>query len=142
MKPAILLLTILICFSYGQAFAQQDSARRKMDSLHNVALDSQLVRIQRLSAERMADSVKKMQLETQVARLSSADNLKRLDLLKELDRIKSKDSLRAAQQKHHIDSLRKFVKGFPVIPFRDTLFYLYVRQGSFTAQERAEAVDG
>jgi len=34
------------------------------------------------------------------------------------------------------------VKGFAVAPFRDTLFYLFTRQGSFTAQERAAAIDG
>lgn len=50
------------------------------------------------------------------------------------------DSLHLARQRHQVDSLRLIVKGFPVVPFRDTLFYIYTRQGSFSAAERAEAV--
>jgi small-conductance mechanosensitive channel len=47
------------------------------------------------------------------------------------------DSLK---QKQKVDSLRNSTKGFPVTPFHDTLFYVYNRQGSFTPQERAEAI--
>ena len=140
MKSIICLFAAFIFFSRSNAIAQQNSTQRKTDSLHNIVLDSQLIKIQKLSAERLSDSVKKAQLENQVAQLSNASNLKRLDLLKELDNIREKDSVRLARQKRHIDSLRRFVKGFPVIPFRDTLFSLYTRQGSFTAQERAEAI--
>ncbi|NCD72138.1 mechanosensitive ion channel family protein [Mucilaginibacter agri] len=50
------------------------------------------------------------------------------------------DSIKLARQKVQIDSLRKTVKGAPVVPFHDTLFYIYVRQGSFTPQRRAAAV--
>ncbi|HTK20573.1 MAG TPA: mechanosensitive ion channel family protein [Mucilaginibacter sp.] len=142
MKPIICLFAAIILVTGSKAFAQQGNTQHKNDSLHNAALDSQLARIQRLSAERLADSAKKAQLERQVAQLSTADNIKRLDLLKELNKVKEKDSLRLATQKHRIDSLRKFVKGFPVVPFRDTLFSIYARQGSFTAQERAEAITG
>ena len=46
------------------------------------------------------------------------------------------DSLKQQQP----DSLGKTVKSFPVTPFHDTLFYIYNRQGSFTPQERAEAI--
>ena len=47
------------------------------------------------------------------------------------------DSLK---QKQKIDSLIKNTKGYPVIPFHDTLFKLYNRQGSFTPRERAEII--
>lgn len=140
MKRIGYLLLLFFTSSAQLAFTPQDSTRRKSDSVHNVQLDSQLIKIRQLSAERLSDSLKKADLEQQVAKLSSADNLKRLDLLKELSSLKEKDSLKMQRQKHQVDSLRKFVKGFPVVPFRDTLFRLYTRQGSFTAQERAEAV--
>lgn len=135
---------IQFVFIFGLAsssLAQQDSTQVKKDSLKNISLDKQFQRIRQLSAEKLSDSLKQETLEKQVAQLSNADNLKRVDLLKQLAALKQKDSLRIVSQKHQVDSLRKFVKGFPVIPFRDTLFRLYTRQGSFTAQERAEAIN-
>jgi small-conductance mechanosensitive channel len=140
----ITYLGFIVYFLCGFQFAiaQHDTISRKSDSVHNVQLDSQLVKIQQLSTERLSDSLKRAGLEKQVSELSSADNLKRLDLLKELSLLKANDSLRILRQKHQVDSLRKFVKGFAVAPFRDTLFRIYTRQGSFTALERAEAVSG
>jgi len=127
------LLTFALC-----GFSQQDTSRRQAkDSLLNAQLDQQQRRVRQLSAERLADSLKRAELEKQ---LSSVDNAQKAVLLKELDRLKQADSLRLAQQKHQVDSLRRFVKGFPVVPFRDTLFSLFTRQGSFTAKERAEII--
>lgn len=131
-----LLLLYLLTVASG-TFAQQDSSRLKKDSVLNAQLDQQQRRVLQLSAERLADSLKRTELEKQ---LSSVDNTQKGVLLKELDRLKQADSLRLAQQKHQVDSLRRFVKGFPVVPFRDTLFYLFTRQGSFTAKERAEII--
>jgi small-conductance mechanosensitive channel len=131
-----LLLLLLLAFSLN-GVAQQDSSRLKKDSLLNVQLDQQQRRVRQLSAERLADSLKRAELEKQI---SSVDNTQKVSLLKELDRLKQADSLRLAQQKHQVDSLRKFVKGFPVVPFRDTLFSLFTRQGSFPAKERAEII--
>jgi len=142
MKKIIYLVICLVISGQQRLLAQQDTSNHRNDSTHNIALNNQLLNIQKLSADRLSDSLKRQQLEKQVAQLSSADNLKRLDLLKEVNAIKQKDSLRVVQQKHQIDSLRRFVKGFPVVPFRDTLFLLYTTQGSFTAQERADAIAG
>lgn len=50
------------------------------------------------------------------------------------------DSIRLARQKVQIDSLRKTVKGAPVVALHDTMFMVYVRQGSFTPQRRAAAI--
>ncbi|WCT10236.1 mechanosensitive ion channel family protein [Mucilaginibacter jinjuensis] len=50
------------------------------------------------------------------------------------------DSINAVKQMLHTDSLRKNVKGFPVEAFHDTLFYIYAKLGSFTAEVRAKAV--
>lgn len=127
------LLTFALC-----GFSQQDTSRKQVkDSLLNAQLDQQQRRVRQLSAERLADSLKRAELERQ---LNSVDNAQKAVLLKELDRLKQADSLRLAQQKHQVDSLRRFVKGFPVVPFRDTLFSLFTRQGSFTAKERAEII--
>ncbi|MGF7078325.1 mechanosensitive ion channel family protein [Mucilaginibacter sp. UYCu711] len=134
----LLYALLIISFYLMPAYAQQDTIKQqKKDSILNVQLDRQQNRVKQLSAERLAYSLKKAELEKQ---LSTADNFKKAQLLKELNTFRQKDSLRTVQRKHQIDSLRFFVKGFPVIPFRDTLFYLFTRQGSFTAQDRAAAI--
>lgn len=87
-----------------------------------------------MTAERNADPLKKLELQKQ---LSTAGQVQKAALHKEPNLLRSKDSLRHVRQQHQVDSLRAFVKGFPVVPFRDTLTHLFTRQGSFTAQERS-----
>ena len=132
----------LLFFAYlltaQQLFAQTDSLRRLKDSLLNQELDKQQARIKALTAERTTDSLKRLDLQQQ---LRTADLSQKSALLQALTSLKVKDSLRHEKQIHQIDSLRAFVKGFPVIPFRDTITYLFTRQGSFTAQERAAAIN-
>lgn len=110
------------------------------DTLPSKQVDAQLLTIQRLSAERATDSLRRLVLEQQVAKLSDNDS-KRTALLYQLDSIKASDSTKMARQKQQVDSLREFVKGYPVMLLNDTLFSLYARQGSFTASERASAVE-
>lgn len=130
---------IFIFCAFQLAAAAQPQA--KQDSTHLLRADSQLLVIQRLSAERSADSLQRTSLERQVAQLSSADNLKKAALVRQLDILRSRDSVKLAQQKRQVDSLRRFIKGYPVVLLDDTLFYIYARQGSFTAAERAVAVE-
>lgn len=134
-----LLCLLLLCCAVTYCHAQQDSTIRK-DSIHNAQLERQLNHLQQLAAERNADSLKRLALEKQVATLSTADNLKKVTLEKQLDSLQARDSLKKAHQQQQIDALRHVVKGYPIAPFRDTLFALYTRQGSFTAAERAAAV--
>lgn len=134
-RYAVLLVCLLLTF---KASAQTDSLRRLKDSLLNLELDKQQARIKALTAERTADSLKKVELRQQ---LLTADQSQKTALLRELSTLKANDSLRHAKQQHQVDSLRAFVKGFPVMPFRDTLTYIFTRQGSFTAQERAAAIN-
>ncbi|EHQ25029.1 mechanosensitive ion channel family protein [Mucilaginibacter paludis] len=135
-----LLFLIIFCIASLSVFAQQDTARLKRDSLLNTELNNQSAKVQQLSAERLADSLRRLDLENQVTQLKSTDHLKRAALLQELAGIKRGDSLRLAKQKHQIDSLKHFVTGFAVAPFRDSLFYIFTRQGSFTPKDRAEAI--
>ena len=141
MIKAVFIFCCLIIFQSPLVFAQKDSIPNKKDSVLNLQLDNQLKRIRQISAEQLVDSLKRVNLQSQVADLKSEDKLKREDLLKQLNTLRQIDSLHKAAQKHQIDSLRKFIKGFPVAPYGDNLFYLFTRQGSFTAQERAEAIN-
>ncbi|QJD96820.1 mechanosensitive ion channel family protein [Mucilaginibacter robiniae] len=138
MRIFVILFTFI--FSTCAAFAQQDSLLHKEDSVVDTRLDHQLNRIRQLSAERLADSLKREDLQRQAAQLSSADNIRKSALLKELISLKQRDSLQRIRQQHQVDSLKHFVKGFPVKLFHQTLFQVFTRQGSFTASDRAQAV--
>lgn len=133
-------LYFLLLISLGISANAQDSLKHRNDSLLNVKLAKQSLKVQQLAAESLADSLKRADLESQVAQLKNNDQLKRAALLKELTALKQNDSLRRDRQKHQIDSLRKFSSGFGIAPFRDTLFYIFTRQGSFTPKDRAEAI--
>ncbi|RYZ16479.1 MAG: mechanosensitive ion channel family protein, partial [Sphingobacteriales bacterium] len=135
MRITIYFLFIL-CLVCGSGFAQQgvhDTTSRKNDSMRNAALDRQSQELQRLKAAHEEDSLRKVQLQAELSSLKSTDNLKKAELLGELKTIRSGDSLRRISQRRQVDSLKRFVKGFPVKPFFDTLFVIYSKQGSFTA---------
>jgi small-conductance mechanosensitive channel len=54
-----------------------------------------------------------------------------------LKQIELTDSLRHADQLHKIEILKQTAKPYPVAPFNDTLFNIYLGGGSTRAQERA-----
>ncbi|MCD8739681.1 mechanosensitive ion channel family protein [Mucilaginibacter roseus] len=124
--------------TYAQS--ADSTALNRTDTIHTDNVKNQLNSVQQLSAEGIADSLKRAELQAKVARLT-VDDKQRSALVKELSALKQKDSLRTIRQKQQVDSLRRFVKGFPVKPFRDTVFLLYLKQGSFTAKDRAEAIE-
>ncbi|QXV67519.1 hypothetical protein INP83_10675 [Mucilaginibacter sp. 21P] len=137
-----LSLSFLVFYS-ALSFSQDqktDTIRSRKDSLRNVALEKQSTELQQLKAAHEEDSLRKIQLQSELNSLKSTDNLKKSELLKQLTEIRTADSLRKAKQKKQIDSLKTFVKGFPVKPFLDTLFIVYSKQGSFTPAERAKAI--
>jgi small-conductance mechanosensitive channel len=140
MKFLYVRLIACLCFSPSLLVAQQDSVQHQKDSLLTVQLDRQQNKIRQMSADRLADSLKRFELQKQVAQLSGADNAKKETLLKELDILKQSDSIRLFKQKRQVDSLKRFVKGFPVKLFHNSLFSLFTRQGSFTAKEHAEII--
>jgi len=134
------LLCICLLLNSHKGLAQVDSTKHTSDSLLNNQLEKQALKVRQLAAERIADSLKRTDLEDQVTQLKSSDQLKRAGLLKELSALKQNDSLKQVRQKRQVDSLKKFVTGFGVAPFRDTLFFIFTRQGSFTPKDRAEAI--
>jgi small-conductance mechanosensitive channel len=140
MKTFISYLFFFLFSGFTVSYAQTDSIQWKKDSVNNAQLNRQLVSTQQLAVARRSDSLKRADLQMQVSQLTAGDNAKRNILLKELNQLKERDSLQVARQKQQVDSLRRIVKGYPVVPFRDTLFYIYNHQGSFGAKERAEAI--
>jgi len=138
-KIAIIVFALLLVSNTG--FSQQDSTSKAADSLRNDFLISQSKQLREMESARLEDSLKKIELQKQISELSTADNSKKQELLKELELLKNNDAERIALKQHKIDSLRNFVKGYAVIPFlKDTLFTVYNKLGSLSANDRAESI--
>ncbi|MGY3052871.1 small-conductance mechanosensitive channel [Pedobacter sp. UYEF25] len=147
MKKIFLIIYFTILFGPLPLIAQQkpevahtDSTKIYIDSAANTERDKQLNAVTQLSLQRLSDSLKRTELKNKVADLKPEDIDQKVILLKALMDLKKQDSIHLVKQKQKIDSLRKFVKAFPVKFDRDTLFYLYAKLGSFTASDRADAL--
>lgn len=147
MKKIYHLIYFAFLFTPTLSLAQQkpvikvpDSTQNRKDSVENYTRDKQLNTVTQLSLERLSDSLKRTELKNKVADLNPEDVNQKAVLVKELNKLKERDSIHLVKQKQQIDSLRKFVKPYPIEFDRDTLFYLYAKLGSFTASDRADAL--
>lgn len=139
-KIAWVVIGLLLISNYGHA--QQDSAVKIADSVHNEFLILQSQQLHEMELMLQQDSIKKVALENKINSLTTADNTKKQALLLELDELKNKEAARLESKQQKIDSLRNFVKGYPVVPFLDdTLFIIYNKLGSLSAKDRAEAIN-
>ncbi|WP_369769354.1 mechanosensitive ion channel family protein [Flavobacterium sp. WC2416] len=121
--------------------AQQDSINKKNDSLNTSIIKNFNEKLAIIEGQRVSDSIKKSELETQLLSLKTTDNLKKEALQKELEVLNTKEYKRLAEKKAQIDSLRLTAKGYPVTGFfNDTLFTIYSKLGSFSAKDRADAI--
>ncbi|HET7118799.1 MAG TPA: mechanosensitive ion channel family protein [Hanamia sp.] len=146
---AFLFIFVLI-LSSGNIYAQKDtsgqgqkkdSINQKNDSLNAAILQQYNKKQNEIEQLRIADSITKANLETQINSLKATDNLKKSELQKQLEELKNKEAIRFAEKKAQIDSLRLTAKAYPVLGFfNDTLFLIYNKSGSFSAQERADAI--
>ena len=135
----IFLFFSFLCFSLFLR-AQTDSLPQKKDSIRNEILQEQSNELQRLQIQRNADSIRRMELKQQLDQLKSTDNQQKAELQKQIGELNNKETERIIQQKQKIDSLRRFVRGFPVVPFGDTLFRIYNKIGSFIPADRAASI--
>ena len=120
--------------SYGQT----DSIVQKNDSINNIALNEYNQKLGEVEKLRVADSIKKAELESQLLKLKTTDNLQKEDLLQQLKSIEENEKKRIEDKKAHIESLRNTAKGYPVIgTMKDTLFLIYSKIGASTPKERA-----
>lgn len=120
--------------SYGQT----DSIVRKNDSINNIALNEYNQKLGEVEKLRVADSIKKAELDSQLLKLKTTDNLQKEDLLQQLKSIEENEKKRIEDKKRHIDSLRNTAKGYPVFGvMKDTLFLVYSKIGASTPKERA-----
>ena len=134
---AITLLLLISQSLYGQKII----STHVNDSVNSFLLQKIKNEKAKIETERIADSTNRTELEKQILDLKTTDKLKKDILQKQLLELNHKDAKRLAEKKARIDSLRSIVKSFPVYgPLNDTLLYIYSNLGSFSAQERAEAI--
>ena len=91
--------------------------------------------------------------------LRRMDSLRRADLLRQIEQLKASsgseasaavlrylkqeqrdDSIARARERRLLEELKQNEDGAPVTPFRDTLFFIYSRFGSFSATHRATVI--
>jgi small-conductance mechanosensitive channel len=139
MKKVFLLY--FICLISYQGISQETNEETKgSDSIRNSIIYAQSQQLLEMNMKRYNDSVKKAELEQEINNLKNSEYRKRQELRDQLRVINQKDSLEKVHQKHTIDSLKEFVKGYPVTPFGDTLLHVYNRIGGFTPRIRAAAI--
>ncbi|WP_369753698.1 mechanosensitive ion channel family protein [Flavobacterium sp. WC2409] len=136
-----LILSFFVVLFTQKTVAQQDSINKKNDSLNTSIIKNFNEKLAIIEGQRVSDSIKKSELETQLLSLKKTDNLKKEALQKELEVLNTKEYKRLAEKKAQIDSLRLTAKGYPVTGFfNDTLFTIYSKLGSFSAKDRADAI--
>ena len=128
---------LLICLLPDLQLAAQETAS---DSILNHQLQETTQLLRQKRQQQILDSLKRQELQKEIERLSSENNSRRQELESRLRQITIEDSLRNVEKLERIAELRKTAKGFPVAPFEDTVFFVYTKVGSFSVQERANAI--
>ncbi|HWK57474.1 MAG TPA: mechanosensitive ion channel domain-containing protein [Parapedobacter sp.] len=105
------------------------------------AVSEQSESLRNLLEQQRLDSIKRKELENRLLSIELGDRREKQRLLEEINLLKSRDSIILAQRKQKVDSLRALNQGVPIVPFRDTVFIIYTSLGSYSAKERAAAVE-
>ncbi|MFQ3173345.1 MAG: small-conductance mechanosensitive channel [Flavobacterium sp.] len=135
------VISFLALLFSSMSFAQHDSINKKNDSVNTSIIQSFNKKLTLIEGQRITDSIKRAELESQLLSLKTSDNLKKEELQKQLQALTEKESKRLSDKKAQIDSMRLTAKGYPVTGFfNDTLFKVYSKLGSFSAKDRADAI--
>ncbi len=130
MKHVLLLILVLLPMYLS---AQQP---------HTTGIDSTALFIKKMDSTHRADSIKRVELLREIENLKGSDVVKQKEaLLQKLKQTEQQDSLRRVVQIQNLEKLKQSAKGFAVAPFGDTLFFVYTRIGSFSAKDRATAIE-
>ena len=140
MKRIVLVILVLF-ISFQNNFSQKDSTSKIQQERELInQVDASISLIQKSDSAKISDSIQKIVLRQQIEDLKSYEKSKRLKLEAELNEINRKDSLQRVNLKNELDSIKKVAVGFPVNPYKDTLFYFYTRIGRLTPKERTKIV--
>ena len=120
----------------------KDSINKQNDSLNSALLQHFNENLSAMEESRIADSTKRANLEKEINSLKSNDSEKKNELQQQLNQLRNQEAIRLAEKRKQVDSLRLTATAYPVFGFfDDTLFFIYNKTGSFSAEERAAAVN-
>ncbi len=137
-KLKFVVILIAACFAAPTLFAQNKNA---VDSLQTDSLRRNIENLlQQQRQQQQLDSLMKAQLQNEL-QLATGDKQKTKELEDRLRLFVTTDSIHKAQQLLKIAELKKNATGFAVVPFTDTLFFIYTKVGSFSPRERAQAIN-
>lgn len=132
------LFFITLLSAHGQGSPKQI---REEDSIN---LQSATTLILKMDSLKRADSLKREELLREIKNLKgqgTETNKEREALLAHLRKEQIEDSLRKVHLLEELNKQKSTAKGFPVAPFKDTLFYIYTKVGSFSPSERTKAIN-
>lgn len=112
------------------------------DTIDSVAIREAELRsiLQEAARQRIADSIRKADLQQQLSLMQEADEARRSEAETKLLLLEQQDSINRAEQIRRLEELKKESTGYPVAPFDDTLFMIYTKLGSTQPHERAQRV--
>lgn len=87
--------------------------------------------------QQINDSLERVKLQNEIADLKSQNSPKKENLKQQLNEFDEENNIRQQQLKIRVDSIKKNTKRYAVVPFNDTLFYIYNKLGSSLAKDRA-----
>ncbi len=138
----ISIVSALLLSTLG--FGQTDSIVTPPDSTLQITSGDDFARkLAELEKQRFADSIRRADLEARLNDVSSINTRERSELEAQLKEFEEKESQLLQRKKDQIAALKETTIGYPVAGFKeDTLFLIYNRLGSFSPQERANAITG
>ncbi|MAY53594.1 MAG: transmembrane ion channel, partial [Flavobacteriaceae bacterium] len=135
------LLFIIALLATISTFSQTDSLPVKAVDSEAIQQKNFEKKLADLEKQRLIDSLKKADLQQQISSLKSDDASKRTVLQQQINSLSAQEDVLLERKKEEIANLRKSTKGYPVIGFfKDTLFLVHTKLGSFSASERSDAI--
>jgi small-conductance mechanosensitive channel len=142
MKPrTFLILIVSILFSIHNLQGQENGGFVDHDSLNHSLLLDYNRRLAEVEQQRVADSIKKAELEQRLQALTTTDNIQKENLLRQIREIEEIEKHRITLKQQRIDSLRSSATGYPVYGlYTDTLFLVYAKIGASRPGDRAKNI--
>ncbi len=129
------ILILLLFLSLGiSLFSQTDSLK---DTIKAEDVNTTIELIKKADSLKTVDSLKRLFIVQQISQLKENQKKEKKDLEQKLKELATEDSIRLDKLKKEIDSLQKQSVGYPIIPYKDTLFIIYTPIGTINQQERA-----
>ncbi|TSA26260.1 MAG: mechanosensitive ion channel family protein [Bacteroidetes bacterium] len=137
------LVTIILVSIGSQLFSQNDTISDSIsrdDSL-NRKLSEFTDQIRKSEQQRVADSIRRLDLQRELELVKASDYIRRQELQNRISQLEQGDSIRLAQKKKRVEEILQSSVGFPVAPFGDTIFLILNKIGPFTPLDRVESIN-